>query len=788
MNNEKLPIKFFAPREVDELKVEPGFSSELPSWVLQGDALKQRADELSRAFEQFSEKVNDRAQRNSAVPFVFIAKMCADATAKSRRGDISAVFQIGEKSNVIGLTASDELIVKIDTASQMDEISKRLKNYDRNCRAISCLETFWEFQAEVQMSDEDTTYKVKLIDFQDYETNIFMQRLFEQALKAQEITYKKSNYASHLPIYKIDSSPQAILDKLYGNDAYELLFSIEPMPKYSVGLDLAQSGASVGIAKPLSGRRYETLGVLDNGIARIPHLAPWISEERWTMYPESEINPTHGTFVAGVALYGDACEGQDWIGHNGIKLFDAAIFPDKAAEIDEDELIANIHEAIAANYKTVKVWNLSISVRRPVSDTKFSDFAIALDELQTKYNVLICKSAGNCENFAWGVPKGRIHEGADSVRSLVVGSVAHDKGPDDLAEIDNPSPFSRVGPGPEYIIKPEVSHYGGNAGINSEMKVVQTGVTSFSKDGDLVTGVGTSFSTPRIAALATGLYQELEEDFDPLLLKGLIVHSAEYSDKLSIPETERTNQLGFGVPKSIGQILYNAPYEATLILRDTLAKGEKIDIMDFPMPKSLIKNGYYTGQIIATLVYDPVLDPSQGIEYCQSNIDIKFGSFDQKSARDTSKRTILNPVGRAGAQNLFRGELYSKRLMRNNQNEFALKERLLIQYADKYYPVKKYAIDLAELSEANRQNYATADKLWYLYLRGLFREHTEQLARQNRTILTQDFCLIITIRDPERKANVYDDITQGLDEYNFWHSNIKISSEISVPVDQQEIK
>ena len=166
--------------------------------------------------------------------------------------------------------------------------------------------------------------------------------------------------------------------------------------------------------------------------------------------------------------------------------------------------------------------------------------------------------------------------------------LAHEKGPDDLAAIDNPSPFSRVGPGPEYIIKPEISHYGCNAVVNKKGNLFTTGVTSFSKDGSLSKSVGTSFSTPRIASLATGLYQELDEDFDPLLLKGLIIHSASYSEKLLIPEKERTNQLGFGVPKSIPQILYNTPYEATLILRDTLAKGEKIDIMDFPMPKSCL--------------------------------------------------------------------------------------------------------------------------------------------------------------------------------------------------------
>lgn len=787
MATEKLPIKFFAPREIDELRIEPGGNSEVPNWVLTGDELTQRVAELNQAFTQFSKEVNERATRKSAVPFTFVAKMCSDATSKSRRGDISSLFQVGEKSNVIGLTASDELVVKIDSVSQMDEISARLKDCEHNSYAISCLETFWEFQPEVELSEEKSAYKVKLIDFQDYETNMAMQRLFEHALTLRKIEYKKSIYTSQFPVYKIDMTPNAILDALYGDDAYEMLFSIEPMPKYIVSLDSMQGDAPVDVVKPLSGMRYETLGILDNGIAAIPHLAPWMSDERWTVYPDSEIDPTHGTFVAGVALYGDVCERKDWVGHNGIRLFDAAIFPNNPNGVDEDELIENIKEAIKANYEKVKVWNLSISVVRPVSDTKFSDFAIALDDLQTKYSILICKSAGNCTNFISGHPKGRIHEGADSVRSLVVGSVAQAKGPDDYAEIDNPSPFSRVGPGPEYIIKPEVAHYGGNAGVDKDRNLVTTGVTSFSKDGSLSKSVGTSFSTPRIASLATGLYQELDEDFDPLLLKGLIIHSASYSEKLLIPETERTNQIGFGVPKNIPQILYNTPHEATLILRDTLAKGEKIDIMDFPMPKSLIRNGFYTGQIVATLVYDPILDPSQGIEYCQSNMDIKFGSFDKKSQRDTTKKNILNPVGREGAKNLFLGNLYSKRLMRDNQTEFALRERLLIQYADKYYPVKKYAIDLSELSEANKHNYATEDKLWYLYLSGLYREHTEQRAKLERAIPSQDFCLILTIRDPNKEASVYDDITQGLDAYNFWHSNVKIASEVAVPVVPKEL-
>lgn len=483
------------------------------------------------------------------------------------------------------------------------------------------------------------------------------------------------------------------------------------------------------------------------------------------------------------ALYGDECEGKNWVGHKGIKLFDAAIFPDTTKEgLDEDELIANIKEAVALYHEKVKVWNLSVSITRPVVDTKFSDFAIALDSIQDKYNVLICKSAGNCRNFENNYPKGRIHEGADSVRSLVVGSVAHDKGQYDYAEYNDPSPFSRVGPGPEYIIKPEVSHYGGNAGVTPSGETVTTGVKSFSKDGKMATGVGTSFSTPRVTALAAGIQQELSEEFDPLLIKALITHSASYPKEMTVPVTERAKQVGFGIPKNVPDIIYNSPYEATLILRDSLAKGDKIDIMDFPMPQCLLKDGYYTGQIIATLVYDPVLDPSQGIEYCQSNIDVKFGSYDTKEERDTSKRHILNPVGRKGSQNLLLGTVYSKNKMKEKSSEFALKERLLIQYADKYYPVKKYAVDLSELTEKKKIEYLSPDKKWFLFLQGVYRDHIERMAQIESFALTQEFCLILTIRDPNQKEHVYDEVTQKLDEYNFWHSNIRVATDVNIPL------
>ena len=781
MEREKLPIKFFAPRDIDELRIEGSGTSEKPKWVLSGQELKNRAEYLSDSLNTIETIMEKR--KDSPVPFSFIARIQEDATAKSKRKDIANFFQVKEMSSVIGLTATNKLIVSFDSLSEFGKISERLKDCTNNDYAISCITDFEEFLPNVYEAEESCNYKIKLIDYQNYEQNLVMRRLLEHTLNNKKIEYNKTDYSEKFYVYKLKNVTNAMLDELKEADIFNALFSVEPMPKYVISLDFLEEDDDIPIKKPDSEKNYMTIGILDNGIETIPHLKPWIDIERWSPYPESSINPTHGTFVAGIALYGDECEGKGWVGHKGIKLFDAAVFPDNSKEgLDEDELIANIKEAVKLYNEQVKIWNLSISITRPVSDNKFSDFAIALDALQDEYNVLICKSAGNCRNFESSRPKGRVHEGADSIRSLVVGSFAHKKGTYDYAEVNDPSPFSRVGPGPEFIIKPEVSHYGGNAGVDPLGNTVTTGVKSFAKDGTLAQGVGTSFSTPRITALAAGIQQELSEDFDPLLLKSLITHSASYPREMTVPSIERAKQVGFGLPKSVSEIIYNSPYEATLILRDNLAKGDKIDIMDFPMPQCLIKDGYYTGQIIATLVYEPILDASQGIEYCQSNLDIKFGSYDEKFERDISHRHILNPVGRKGAQNLFLGSVFSKTKMKNKSSDFALKERLQIQYGDKYYPVKKYAIDLSELTEQKKIDYLSSDKKWFLFLQGVYRDHIERLSQLESFTLSQEFCLILTIRDPFYKEEVYDEVTHKLDEYNFWHSNIKIATDVNIPL------
>ena len=50
-----------------------------------------------------------------------------------------------------------------------------------------------------------------------------------------------------------------------------------------------------------------------SGVKEIGHLAPWLGDSM-SPYPLSDMDRSHGTFVAGIAVYGDELEGREWVG------------------------------------------------------------------------------------------------------------------------------------------------------------------------------------------------------------------------------------------------------------------------------------------------------------------------------------------------------------------------------------------------------------------------------------------------------------------------------------------
>ena len=777
MNEKNLPIKFFRKREnVDERRVEGGGSRTLPSFVLSESELKNQADKYSKALKDIFEEFNDRPTERKFIPATLNLEINDKAIAKSHRSEIKKIFNVNYKNNIIGYLGSNSLLIKVEDNKDFEKVESNIINIKKYRIGLSAIDDLERFDPIVELDGElQEELKVSLINYQDTSINEAVCNVFENYCDNNKIEVLKANYSPDLIIYRVNNASETTVDALLEFEAIE---SISFMPQYKIVCDLLTCDEEIEIKTPQTEVDYPVVGVLDSGIAKNKYLEPWLLDRKFSSYPDEYVDPLHGTFVSGVIIYGDELEKKTISGLEGCKLFDATVFPDPKKEtVSEDQLIENVREAISSNSE-IKIWNMSLGTKQEADSQNFSHFAQALDDIQVANDVIICKSAGNCSNFVSCAPKSRISKSADSVLSLVVGSIAHSKNSTDIAEKDHPSPFSRKGKGPANIIKPELVSYGGNVGLNGR-SVIKNGVTSFDINGDLVTDVGTSFSTPRVSALLASLNQNISETYDPLLLKALAIHSAKYPENLNLSMTDRIVHMGFGLPAPVNEIIYNDEHEITLILQDTLNKGEFLEILEFPFPNSLIdQDGFYYGHVNLTLVTAPVLK-SQGSEYCQSNLDVKFGTYDKIKTREIEQSSILNEFGPDGAENLLRKSNYKRSYERDLDAKYA-RERFLLNFGKKYHPIKKYSVDLEGFTPANKERKLKSPKNWYLRIEGLFRDFIQDFAEQNDEELSQDFCMILTVKDTKQTHNVYNEVSQLLTNGNFMHQDISIREDIRI--------
>ena len=780
MAKKYLPIQFFEKRkDFDDRSTEGGGDSRIPSWVLTGACLSQRSSQLVSEIGELTSKLRQQKQAGKKLPLLVCTTIEEKAIAKSHRGNISALYAEGERSNVLGFYGNRCLLTMVTnekTLLGMDQILSDTKNQAKLISSITNIAPFYPIVDEYDSNIH--YYKIRLVNYNNFDLNFAANILFEQQCfdKGIRIAHK-TKYTSDMTIYRICLDSAEHLNLLSG---FEGVYTIEKMFPVEATLDALEQEPTIAPKVPDENIDYPIVGVLDTGIADNQFLHEWKIPFTFTNYPDEYRNFAHGTFVSGIIEYGDELNGNLYTSLPGVRLFDATVYPDETKErIYQDDLIEHIREAVE-KHSDIKIWNLSLGTSDEANIDEFSDFGMALDNIQDENNVLIIKSAGNCTNFMHQLPKSRITKSADSVRAIVVGSLAHKQGNYDYVKEDMPSPFTRIGPGPSSIVKPDLVFYGGNAGMNNG-RLCTTGVPSFTPDGKITYNVGTSFSTPWVARMAAELTYLMNEEFDPLLIRAIMIHNARYPAQCGMTMSDKVAQMGFGMPPSVKNMLYNSSDEITLILRDTLDKGNFIEMFDFPYPTSLVdENGYYTGQIIITLVTKSLVDDKQAGEYCQSDISILFGTYETEKDRDTSKRTVKNPKGLGEPQNLLLDSCYSSRAKGVYPKTGFERECTLVKYGKKFHPIKKYAVDLADITPSNKKKYLDKRRKWYLQINGLFRDFIEQDALVRNYQLSQEYCLILTIRDPLGKASVYDEVSQQLDYKNFIHHNIQLRNVIKV--------
>lgn len=340
-----------------------------------------------------------------------------------------------------------------------------------------------------------------------------------------------------------------------------------------------------------------------------------------------EVEPNgHGTRVAGAVLYPD--EISNLSGSYTLPCFIAnARVLDEQNGMPIEMLPSKVINDIVKDYnKTygIKIFNHSIASSSPCRKKYMSSWATSIDNVSFENDVLFLQSAGNLSNNSninqrLGIRQHldsgrtypayllenscRIANPAQSTQALTVGSVCYgDFETNDLISFGKKgavSSFSRCGFGMWSSIKPEVVEYGGDwirSKHNNTTFIINEHVCpelirrspqgpAYAKDD-----IGTSFSTPKVANIASQLQKSFPHR-SGLLYKSLIVQSARWTEWANnFSEDEKINVLrymGYGFP-DIERATTNDEYRITFITSEEKeVKGGNVHVYKVKIPDEI---------------------------------------------------------------------------------------------------------------------------------------------------------------------------------------------------------
>lgn len=776
MREDRLYIKVILQNQAKEQKRPPGGSKTRPFKEVTSEIRSNFISKVSKINDQF----DDLPQSINTIP----ARVILDEKALAKSHTPLSLFN-DKTWSIIGKGEAKELFVKVTKEGTKELIRKFETGFSRDTeKAISTIENIEPIDSDIRLSgispqdlliiapkrNEKSLIKVKLFTFNDDKEQEINNSSFEQMLVDNEISFKKLEVYETQQIYQLDCKNSEEIAKI--SNAV-MVRNITPMPVVRVLREHNFNDQPIPktLPSPDNAISYPTVGVVDTGInQKISILQPWIYA-RESEVAQNEQNPYHGTFVAGLIVWGNQLNpALKELDNSQCKVLDIQILPNSDPSygsigiLTEEELIQSLDEVLLKYSNDVKVWNLSLGTDEVCDLKKFSDFAIQLDELQEKYSVSFVIAAGNCQIdslLSYPRKKNELHTGriaapADSVLGITVGSISQIDNPISGTRFGEPSPFSRNGPGPNHIIKPDFVHHGGSICMDGSSPI---GVTSISSETTIGDDIGTSFATPLISRKLAHIYNQITPTPSPIMARALLTHSARDLRSMGrIPEDDNL-YLGFGTPTNIDLSLRCEPWHTTLVFEESLREGFELEWDNFPYPESLINsNGTFRGEILMTLAYHPKRNPDFGSEYCETHVNASFGVVNDDY--DGDKNEIKEK---------FNGQVPQEHLRSSKLFEVFQVEKLR-----KWSPVRTHHKILQ----------AITGKRWKLKVNmitrhGFINDSDETQKNLFPALYIQNFALVLTIADPLREAPIYDEMARIL-RNRFQSRNLQLRPSIQV--------
>jgi len=417
--------------------------------------------------------------------------------------------------------------------------------------------------------------------------------------------------------------------------------------------------------------------IIDSGIiANHPLLDNCIGAEENYQNGETATHDTvgHGTAVAGCAAYGglERCLSDNqfiasnWIFSAKVMYAETNTLNGQVRAIyDPEKLVEHQLKDAVEDFLTnldyqIRVVNISLGNSNEIwhkNYTRQLPLASIIDELAYMYpNVVFIISTGNqdplyldghetIEMLKTNYPKYLIQNDnckivnpATSALALTVGSIAQPintqierfgeeqiKIP--IADENQPSPFTRTGPGINGMIKPELVEYGGNlilynnSGRISEDVGGKLLLLSSKASTDLLRfDSGTSFSAPKISHIAGQIanrYPQRSANYiKNMLLSGanypFIPDDNFYGSKEGKALSDHLNVSGFGVP-SLERAINSFDNRVVLFDESTLQLN-KVKVYQIQIPEDDF-NSTGNKRIISTLTFTPETRLTRGDSY-----------------------------------------------------------------------------------------------------------------------------------------------------------------------------
>jgi serine protease AprX len=744
---ERLPIKVIMPKQGVERPVQGGGGPKIPFRAVGDDYRRSLATQITAvetALRPLMKGTKTAPIRVKVIPRAAAKSHRPERLFSERTCPIVGIGRVDElyvKATVDGLAELKRLIEDNDSAEVVKELSSlesiepitpALRRRGRDAEQIlrSCPRTQDGFLARVRLFDygADPDQAALVEDF--------LAQCKELGLHPDPRGYFERSRVFGVECKKVEDIES--LSKVLGVRAVShmpLIRTIRPQMR------LPQPLPALPVRDPQAGDPPVVV-VVDSGISNAhPALESWVVGRKSHVAPAYE-NRTHGTFVAGLVCFGAQLNPTiAGIDATPCAVFDLQVIPNNdpaRGQIDsltEVELLTALEDALKLHANKYRVWNLSLGTDEVCSLDEFSELAEQLDNLQELYQVSFVISAGNYQTaplldyprLPEQLPPGRITAPADSVLGITVGAVSHVEFRRAGPKQHQPSAFSRHGAGPNYVIKPDLVHYGGSCSTDGG---IVHGVRSLTETG-MAEDLGTSFAAPLVSRTLAQIYHEITPNPSPVLARALLTHHArDPRSGLRVPDGEE-NFLGFGLPSTVPYCLECTPHTATLVFDDQLRPGHYLEWDDFPYPPSLYRDGRYYGEIWMTLAFAPVRGARWGTEYCETHIDAHLGVYHEQVSRATGEINMK-----------FRGLVPAE-----HSNRSQLYETIQVETLRKWAPVRTFHARLGDRGERGKR--------WRLMLRLLTRHENAQ-----ETFKPQPFSLIVTIADPEGRAPVYDEMAQ----------------------------